>query len=71
MAARIAVSATVRAVKGRKPFPTRAALVLVNSKEIICKIPKTHLIISSTIDIFRLQVQLNVLKNCLKEKMIM
>ena len=30
MAARIAASATVRAVKARKPFPTRAALVLVS-----------------------------------------
>lgn len=29
MAARIAVSATVRAVKGRKLMPTRAALTLV------------------------------------------
>jgi hypothetical protein len=31
MAARVAASATVRAVKARKPFPTRAALVLVSS----------------------------------------
>lgn len=29
MASRIAASATVRAVKGRKIIPTRAALVLV------------------------------------------
>ncbi|KAK4021481.1 hypothetical protein OUZ56_003396 [Daphnia magna] len=29
MAARVAASATVRAIKARKPFPTRAALVLV------------------------------------------
>ncbi|EFX65762.1 hypothetical protein DAPPUDRAFT_303520 [Daphnia pulex] len=31
MAARVAASATVRAVKARKPFPTRAALVLTPS----------------------------------------
>jgi hypothetical protein len=31
MAARVAASATVRAVKARKPFPTRAALVLVST----------------------------------------
>lgn len=43
MAARIAVSATVRAVKGRKPFPTRAALVLVSLEEKLISL-KTSLI---------------------------
>lgn len=35
MASRIAASATVRAVKGRKTLPTRAALVLVSHKYLL------------------------------------